>query len=141
MSNIEYILFGLFILIYLSTMGIAIKILMQRDKKIKLEKYKIDIEYGFNENLENKLDIIIDNAFNEYRFYNLEFRDYSYIKELEEQKIVKDVCKIVIDRISPVFFTQLSTYFNSDSIGNIIATKVHIKVSEYRVQKNIEGNS
>ncbi len=139
MSNINYtfIIIGI---LYISIMSIIIKVLHQRDKKIKLEKYKIDIKYGFNDNIEAKLDSIISTVFDEYRFYNLEFRDSSYIKELEEQEIVKDVCELVVDRISPVFLTQLSTYFNKDKIGNIIATKVHIKVSEYRVQKNIESN-
>ena len=139
MSNINYtfIIIGI---LYISIMAIIIKILHQRDKKIKLEKYKIDIKYGFNDNIESKLDSIISTVFDEDRFYNLEFRDSSYIKELEEQEIVKDVCELVVDRISPVFLTQLSTYFNKDKIGNIIATKVHIKVSEYRVQKNIESN-
>lgn len=137
MTNLEYILIGISI-VYITVLGVIVKILHQRDKKIKLEKYKIDIKYGFINDIEDKLDMIINNAFDEYRFYNLEFRDNSYIKELEEQQIVKDVCESVLERISPTFFTQLSTYFNRDSIGKVIATKVHIKVSEYRVQKNIE---
>lgn len=127
-----------FIILYLSIMGVIIKILQQRDKKIKLEKYKIDIEYGSDTRIENQLDSLINSVFEEYRLYNLEYKDSAYIKEIEEKEIVKDICNMVINRISPVFLTQLSTYFNIDSIGEVIATKIYTKVAEYRVQVNMD---
>lgn len=127
-----------FIILYLSIMGVIIKILQQRDKKIKLEKYKIDIEYGSDTRIENQLDSLINSVFEEYRLYNLEYKDSAYIKEIEEKEIVKDICNMVINRISPVFLTQLSTYFNTDSIGEVIATKIYTKVAEYRVQVNMD---
>ena len=127
-----------FIILYLSIMGVIIKILQQRDKKIKLEKYKIDIEYGSDTRIENQLDSLINSVFEEYRLYNLEYKDSAYIKEIEEKEIVEDICNMVINRISPVFLTQLSTYFNTDSIGEVIATKIYTKVAEYRVQVNID---
>ena len=127
-----------FIILYLSIMGVIIKILQQRDKKIKLEKYKIDIEYGSDTRIENQLDSLINSVFEEYRLYNLEYKDSAYIKEIEEKEIVKDICNMVINRISPVFLTQLSTYFNTYSIGEVIATKIYTKVAEYRVQVNMD---
>jgi len=123
--------------IYISIMGIAIKLLRQRDKKIKLKKYEIDITYGVNFQIEQQLDTLIGTVFDEYKIYNLEFRDSEYIKEAEEQKIIKEVCNIVLERISPVFLTQLSTYFNIDNLGSIIATKISLRVAEYRISKNI----
>lgn len=127
------------LVLYISIMGIIIKILIQRDKKIKLEKYKIDIKYGSDTRIETQLDSIIDSIFDEYRIYNLEFRDNSYIKEIEEKKIVKDICDMVIERLSPVFITQLSTYFNTDSLGNVIAVKISTKVMAYRIENNMKG--
>lgn len=124
------------VILYLSIMGIIIKILIQRDEKIKLEKYKIDIEYGSDTRIENQLNFIIDSVFDEYRLYNLEFRDDAYIKEADENKIVKDVSEMVVQRVSPVFITQLSTYFNTDSLGEIIAVKISTKVMEYRLMRN-----
>ena len=88
-----------FIILYLSIMGVIIKILQQRDKKIKLEKYKIDIEYGSDTRIENQLDSLINSVFEEYRLYNLEYKDSAYIKEIEEKEIVKDICNMVINRI------------------------------------------
>lgn len=126
-------------IIYLSVMGIIIKILHQRDQKIKLQKYKIDIEFGSDNRTEVQLDNLIDSVFEEYRLYNLEYKDDAYIKEMEEKEIITDVCDMVIKRISPVFLTQLSTYFNTDSIGEIIASKICTKVAEYRVQRNVNG--
>lgn len=126
-------------ILYISIMGIIIKILIQRDKKIKLKKYEIDLTFGTDNRIETQLDYIIDSVFDEYRLFNLEFRDNSYIKEADENKIIKDICDMVIDRISPIFITQLSTYFNTDSIGNVIAIKISTKVMEYRIKRNVQG--
>ena len=126
-------------ILYLSIMGITIKILRQRDKKIKLEKYRLDMKYGSDIRIENQLNSIIDSVFDEYRLFNLEYRDDAYIKEADENKIITDVCNMVIQRISPVFITQLSTYFNTDSIGEVIAVKISSKVMEYRITRNIQG--
>ena len=126
-------------ILYVSIMGIIIKILIQRDKKIKLKKYEIDLTYGTDTRVETQLDYIIDSVFDEYRLFNLEFRDNEYIKEADENKIIKDICDMVIERISPVFITQLSTYFNTNSLGDIIAVKISTKVMEYRISRNIQG--
>lgn len=128
------------VILYFTLLLIIFKILKQRDDKIKLEKYKIDIKYGSDFRVENQLDTIINSVFDEYRLYNLEYRDSSYIKETEEKKIIEDICNIILDRISPVFLTQLSTYFNTDSLGTIIAVKVSTKVAEYKIKRNIEGD-
>lgn len=130
-----------FIILYISIMGIIIKILSQRDKKIRLQKYEIDITHGSDPRIENQLDYIIDSVFEEYRLYNLEFKDSSYIKETEEKQIIQDISDKVVERISPVFFTQLSTYFNTNSLGNVIGTKIYTKVAEYRIKRNIEGDT
>lgn len=125
------------IVLYISIMTIIIKILIQRDKKLKLEKYRIDMEYGPDMNIENSLNYIIDTTFDEYRLYNLEFRDTSYIKEVEETKIITDICDMVTDRLSPLFITRLCTYFNESNLGDIIATKISVKVMEYKILNNM----
>lgn len=132
------VLFIFIIILYLSIMGIIIKILRQRDRKLELQKYEIDIKFGTDNKIENQLDTLINSIFEEYRLYNLEYRDSNYIKEIDEKEIISDICNMVINRISPVFLRQLSTYFNTDSIGEVIATKIYTKVAEYRVQRNIE---
>lgn len=124
------------IIIYVSIMGIILKVLKQRDEKIKLKKYEIEINHRLDIHIEEQLDNLIDSVFNEYRLYNLEFRDNDYIKSIEEKKIVEDICEMVTKRISPIFVTQLSTYFNIDNLGDVIATKISTKVTEYRILKN-----
>ena len=125
------------IILYISIMGVIIKVLNQRDKKIKLIKYEIDIKYGTDPKIETQLDSIINSVFDEYRLLNLEFRNDEYIKEADEKKIISDVCELVIQRISPVFLTQLSTYFNTESIGEVIGVKITAKVMEYRISRNV----
>lgn len=129
------------IILYISIMGVIIKILSQIDKKIKLKKYEIDLIHGSDTRIENQLDYIIDSVFDEYRLFNLEFKDDEYIKESDEKVIIKDICDMVIERLSPVFITQLSTYFNTNSLGNIIAVKISTRVMEYRIKRNVEGSN
>lgn len=125
-----------FIVIYVSIMCIIIKILKQRDKKIALKKYEIDMSMGPIFNIEAQLDTLIDSIFTEYKIYNLEYRADDYIKELDEKQIIEELCETVLHRISPVFLTQLSTYFNIDNLGSVIASKISLKVIEYRISKN-----
>lgn len=135
MFTIEQII--IMIILYVSIMGVVIKILRQRDKKIKLKRYEIDLNYSPMISVEQQLDILIDNIFNEYKIYYLEYRDEDYIKEIDEQEIIKTLSNTVLERISPTFLTQLSTYFNIDSLGVIIATKISLRVNEYRISKNM----
>lgn len=124
------------IILYVSIMGVVIKILRQRDQKIKLKRYEIEINHKTDIHIEEQLDILIDSTFNEYRLYNLEYRDNDYIKSIEEKKMVEDICEMVTNRISPIFITQLATYFNIDNLGDVIATKISTKVAEYRIMRN-----
>lgn len=126
-------------ILYVSIMGIVIKILKQRDAKIKLKRYEIDINHKYDILIEAQLDNLIDGVFDEYRLYNLEYKDNEYIKAMEEKKIIEDICEMVTKRMSPIFITQLSTYFNIDNLGSIIATKISTKVAEYRVLRNTNG--
>ena len=125
-----------FIIIYISIMCIIIKILRQRDRKIELKKYEIDMTNGPIFNIEAQLDTLIDSIFTEYKIYNLEYRADDYIKEIDERQIIEELCETVLHRISPVFLTQLSTYFNIDNLGSVIASKISLKVIEYRISKN-----
>ena len=130
------IIFGI---LYISIMGIAIRILIQRDRKIKLKKYEIDIQYGSSPMVEVELENIINSVFDEYKIMELEFRDEAYIREADEKKIIEDLCEMITQRISLPFYTRLSTYFNTESIGEVIATKVSMKVMMYRIERNNQG--
>lgn len=133
---IDYLIIGSPIILYITIVVIIIKVLKQRDQKLKLEAYEIDLKYGPILNIEAQLDFLIESVFNEYKIYNLEYKDDAYVKELEEQQIVRDLCDIVLDRISPAFVTQLSTYFNIEKLGSIIASKISMRVMEYRILRN-----
>lgn len=129
------------IILYISIMCIIIKVLRQRDKKLQLKKYEIDITIanGNMLNIENQLDTLIESIFTEYKIYNLEYRPNEYIKETDEKQIIEEISDTVLNRISPVFLTQLSTYFNIDNLGSVIASKISLKVMEYRISRNTNG--
>ena len=134
----EYVVLIMVVILYTSVMSIISKILRQRDKKIKLMKYEIDIKYSTDPNIEARLDSIINSVFDEYRLLNLEFRNDEYIKESDEKKIIAEVSDSVVQRISPVLLTQLSTYFNRESIGEVIGVKIATRVMEYRISRNVQ---
>ena len=55
------------------------------------------------------------------------------------QILVLDVHKInhiVAQRISPVMIEQLSLYYNSDSITDVIAKKIYFRVTNFVIEHN-----
>lgn len=107
-----------------------------KTKKLELEKYQIDINVDISNNIEQKLDEMIESCFQEYSLLNIFHKDDWYINEANEIKINKDINYLVAQRISPVMMKQLSLYYNIDSITDIIAKKVYFKVTNFVIEHN-----
>ena len=63
-------------------------------------------------------------------------KDDWYITEQEEIEINKEINHIVAQRISPVMIEQLSLYYNSDSITDVIAKKIYFRVTNFVIEHN-----
>lgn len=131
------------ILIIFSMISIAViihKWSKFKQKKLDLEMYKININVNISNGIEERLDEIVETCFQEYSLINLFHKDDWYITDVDEIKINKDINSIVAQRISPVMLEQLSLYYNSESITDVIAKKVYFKVTNFVIDHNKNTN-
>ena len=104
--------------------------------ELELKKYDIDTHLNVTDNIETRLDTVIESCFQEYSLINLIYKTNWYIKEEEEIQISKDICSLVSDRISPVMLKQLELYYNQDAIYDVIAKRVYFKVTNFVIEHN-----
>jgi hypothetical protein len=88
------------------------------------------------DDIETRLDTVIESCFQEYSLMNLIYKTDWYIKEEEEIQISKDICSLVSERISPVMLKQLSLYYKEEAIYDIIAKRVYFKVTNFVIEHN-----
>lgn len=88
------------------------------------------------DDIETRLDTVIESCFQEYSLMNLIYKTDWYIKEDEEIQISKDICSLVSERISPVMLKQLSLYYKEEAIYDIIAKRVYFKVTNFVIEHN-----
>lgn len=112
------------------------KWLKYKEKQLKLEQYKVNVNTNINNNIEDRLDTIIESAFQEYTLLNLIYKSDWYITEKEESNIQKDIAHLVADRLSPVMLQQLSLYYNEDAIMDVISKRVFFKVTNFVIEHN-----
>lgn len=104
--------------------------------ELELKRYDIDTHLTVTDDIEKRLDTVIESCFQEYSLMNLIYKTDWYIKEEEEIQICKDICALVSDRISPVMLKQLSLYYNEEAIYDIVAKRVYFKVTNFVIEHN-----
>lgn len=134
------IIFGIIIiLIIISEVTISKsfnKWLEYKYEELQLKKYDIDTHLEVTDDIEARLDKVIESCFQEYSLMNLIYKTDWYIKEEDEIQISKDICTLVSDRISPVMLKQLALYYNESAIFDIIAKRVYFKVTTFVIEHN-----
>ena len=138
------ILFGIILVLVIATeVNITRqwkKWLLYKTKELELKEYDIDMHLQVTDDIEVRLDKIIESCFQEYSIMNLIYKTEWYIKEEEEVQISKDICNLVSLRISPVMMKQLSLYYNEEAIMDIIAKRVYFKVTNFVIEHNKNTN-
>ena len=134
------IIFGIIVILIIATESMISKLFNKWIKfkydELELKKYDIDTHLNVTDNIETRLDTVIESCFQEYSLMNLIYKTNWYIKEEEEIQISKDICSLVSDRISPVMLKQLELYYNQDAIYDVIAKRVYFKVTNFVIEHN-----
>lgn len=134
------IIFGIIVILIIATESMVSKLFNKWIKfkydELELKKYDIDTHLNVTDNIETRLDTVIESCFQEYSLMNLIYKTNWYIKEEEEIQISKDICSLVSDRISPVMLKQLELYYNQDAIYDVIAKRVYFKVTNFVIEHN-----
>lgn len=134
------IIFGIIVILIIATESMVSKFFDKwirfKYDELELKKYDIDTHLNVTDNIETRLDTVIESCFQEYSLMNLIYKTNWYIKEEEEIQISKDICSLVSDRISPVMLKQLELYYNQDAIYDVIAKRVYFKVTNFVIDHN-----
>lgn len=104
--------------------------------ELELKKYDIDLHLNISNDIEARLDTVVESCFQEYSLMNLIYKTDWYITEKEEIQISKDICTLISGRISPVMLKQLELYYNKDAIFDVIAKRVYFKVTTFVIDHN-----
>lgn len=107
-----------------------------KQQKLNMELHKININANISNGIDERLDEIIEACFQEYSLINLFHKDDWYITEQEEININKEINYIVAQRISSVMIEQLSLFYNSEALTDIIAKKVYFRVTNFVIEHN-----
>lgn len=109
---------------------------VSKDNRIALEKYKHDTTIDIDNKIDEKLDTVVEQCFEEFSILNLAYKSDYYIKEEEEIQINKDICALVSQRISEALYEQLCILYNEEAITDIIAKRVYFRVTNFVMEHN-----
>lgn len=109
-----------------------------KEKELEVEKIKAVSDQTIDLNDVNILDQIIQEAFAEYKIFELDHIEDLYINEERMSLILTDMLATVLNRISDNLRDKLALVYNKDYIEDIIFRKIEMVVLDYSI--NINGN-
>lgn len=109
---------------------------VSKDNQIALEKYKHVTTIDIDNKIDEKLDTVVEQCFEEFTILNLAYKSDYYIKEDEEIQINKDICTLVSQRLSEALYEQLCILYNEEAITDIIAKRVYFRVTNFVMEHN-----
>ena len=112
---------------------IAIGIVRYLNRKNALNVYEINIAYN-TDDLETKLDQIIQDAITEYAALNISYQNDVYINDKMQDEIRQSVSEDVNNKLSDTMLNKLALLYKTDKIADIIATKIYMAVMLFTIQ-------
>lgn len=135
------IIFGLIFDFYVSSFFASLLygfVLLNRRTNIKLMN---DRRNSFDIDTPKIIDQIIDESFNEYLVFNRGYKGAdSHISSEEEKEMVDKMVDLVSERISDTVKEKLESYYDKDSVPNIVSSKIYMAVMSYVITQNQPKN-
>lgn len=110
-----------------------------KDKHFSLEKEKLimkTLTLQEVSEMQSMLELFINECFDDYLAKHPNYINAEYIPSDHENIIRDDLGKLVSNRLSDGLIEKLSLYYDSQSLSNVIADKIYIKVTAYVVKAN-----
>lgn len=93
-------------------------------------------EMGTLEECDNMLDEFITHEFETYCILKLNYKDIEIVNDTMENEILNDMISIVQKRMSNNILTKLLCFYDSESVSDVVAEKILILVTSYRLSIN-----
>lgn len=110
--------------------------IMIEKEKNNIKLFEVNVTTPNDNEAIESLNKLIDDALSDWVILNRGYKQDEYINSEEEKRITKAICELVNSRISSVLLDKLSFYYASESMPEVIATKVYIKVLNYVITVN-----
>lgn len=105
-------------------------------QKRQLEQLKINLDYHITDDDFILMDKLIGETFQQYQILNIELLNKDHITEELQTKMIEDLLRKVLKRMSPIYMNKLSYIYNAEHIEDIILEKIKIIVIDYAVENN-----
>lgn len=102
----------------------------------RMIQYTVNVSAEITEDIPSMFEAMVQSTFDDFLIINGEYSQKEYITEAEEEKMMKDLGKMVSSRLSPAMLDKIQLYYNLQHIGEIISDKIYILVTAYVVEKN-----
>lgn len=110
--------------------------IMIEKEKNNIKSFEVNVTTPNDNEAIESLNRLIDDALSDWIILNRGYKQDDYINSEEEKRITKAIGELVNSRISPILLDKLSFYYSSESLPEVIATKVYIKVLNYVIAVN-----
>ena len=110
--------------------------LSKEDVELKKDMFQFSLPINDEDNF-NILDRIIQHELEIYQIYNFpKYADDTYISEDDQNKMMKEVMRQTLRKISPIYMDKLKYIYNEDIIEDIIFEKIRDGVLQFSVEIN-----
>lgn len=132
------IYFGLMLLIFIlaSALKFMNNIIMIEKEKNNIRAFEVNVTTPNDNEALDALNKLIDDSLSDWIILNRGYKENEYINSEEEKNITKAIGELVNSRVSPILLDKLSFYYSTESLPEVIATKVYIKVLNYVITIN-----
>lgn len=114
----------------------AISNVKHRKRLEEISKYSVHITADIGLNVIETLNIIIQDAFDDYKVKTLILYEGQWINSDKEDEIRKGLSSLVSSRISDAAIDKLSLIYRPENIASIIGDKIYITVMNYVINHN-----
>lgn len=106
------------------------------DKKIAFKRHELIFNMSKDIYYLDFLDRMISEYIGRYILYNITGANITYIPDKEQQQMIHEVLKQVLDDISPEYLSALSYIYNKDRLNDIICERVALQVIDVCIDFN-----
>lgn len=111
---------------------------LKNETELKRDIFMFSLPINDEENF-NIIDNIIQHEIDVYQIYNFPtYVEDMYIKEADQQEMLKYILERVLKKISPVYMNKLKYIYNEDVLEDIVFEKVRDAVLNLTVEINGE---
>lgn len=143
--DMGYIYMIFILLLSIPYIILFIILIMVMNKLSKEMQYKREYDeriFNLNFNLNNDdiklLDNLIKEELEKYIIINFEHNPNLYIKEKEQNKMIKELLKQTLYKLSPILKNKLEYVYNKEVVEDIILEKIKFSTMEYVISVNGE---